>query len=62
MFMVCKYLVKINNTTIKVAGEPNFCEQYADKIGCCACSYQCPKKKIILKITPHCWRLTNAEN
>ena len=48
--MVCKYLQRTNNI-----GEEN----YADKVTCSAMSFQCPKKRLILTITPHCWRFIN---
>jgi hypothetical protein len=58
--MVCEYLVKLNNIVIKVVGDHKFYEKYADKIGCCASSYQCPKKRLILNISPQCWRFKST--
>lgn len=46
--MVCKYLcVHVNNREGEI---------FSDKVACDATTDQCPKKRLILNISPHCWR------
>lgn len=53
--MACKYLIGLSNLKYETEKEVVI-ETFSDKKACIAHSDQCPKQRIKLFISPHCWR------